>query len=398
MHVLFEKSLEKLHVQDHLRKALHGETMNDTLKVAIVHYWLVTMRGGEKVVEALCELFPQADIFTHVYDPDAMSPVIKRHKVTTSFIQKLPKASKRYQSYLPLMPLALEQFDLRDYDLIISSESGPAKGVITRPDALHICYCHTPMRYVWDMYHDYRSQAGRLTRLIMPPLIHYLKMWDYASAGRVDHFVANSRFVESRIGKHYRRTADVIHPPVATSDFTVSSGHDDFYLVVGQLVRYKRVDIAVEAFNRLGKRLVIIGEGEALAEIRRAAGPHVQVLERQPFSVIRDHFSRCRALIFPGTEDFGIVPVEAMACGKPVIAFQAGGALETVVDGTTGVFFKEQSAEALSAAIAWFETHEKAFDPEQIALHARQFDREIFKQRMSALISEKFANKSQTSA
>lgn len=363
------------------------------MRVAIVHYWLVNMRGGEKVLEALCELFPQADIFTHVYIPEAVSPVINRHKVFTSFIQKLPLSSRKYQSYLPLMPLALEQFDLREYDLVISSESGPAKGVLTRPDALHVCYCHTPMRYVWDMYHDYRNHAGRLTRLIMPLVIHYLKLWDYSAAGRVDYFVANSRFVASRIEKHYRRSAQVVHPPVATVDFAVSTVHDDFYLVVGQLVRYKRVDIAVEAFNRLGKRLVVIGGGEALGEIRVAAGPHVQVLGRQPFSVIRDHLSRCRALIFPGTEDFGIVPVEAMACGKPVIAYRAGGALETVVDGSTGVFFNEQSVNSLCEAVSWFESHERDFDPELIARHARQFDRERFKQEMSAVISEKLAER-----
>jgi glycosyltransferase involved in cell wall biosynthesis len=359
------------------------------MKVAIVHYWLVTMRGGEKVVEALCELFPEADIFTHVYDPEAISPVIRGHRVSTTFIQKLPQAKRRYQSYLPLMPLALEQLDLRGYDLIISSESGPAKGVLTRPDALHVCYCHTPMRYVWDMYFDYKSGAGALKRLLMTPLVHYLKMWDYCSAGRVDHFIANSGFVAARIGKHYRRPAEVIHPPVATGDFAPASGHDNFYLVMGQLVGYKRVDIAVEAFNRLGSRLVIIGEGEALAEVKRLAGPNVEVLGRQPFSVIKDHFSRCRALIFPGVEDFGIVPVEAMACGKPVIAFKAGGALETVVDGVTGLFFDEQSSDCLTEAVQRFESAEGSFDPARIARHAAGFEKEIFKKKMLHFIQSK---------
>ena len=365
------------------------------MKVAIVHYWLVNMRGGEKVLEALCELYPQADIFTHVFDPSAIPETIKRHKITTTFIQRLPFAHKKYQTYLPLMPLALEQLDLRGYDLVISSESGPAKGVVTSPGSLHICYCHTPMRYVWDMYHDYRNQAGWLTAMFMRPLIHYLKIWDFVSAARVDHFVANSRFVASRIEKHYRRSADVIYPPVATSDFSVSPEHDDFYLVVGQFVRYKRVDIAVEACNRLGKRLVVIGDGEALDELRRTAGPNAKILGRQPFSVIRDHFSRCRALLFPGIEDFGIVPVEAMACGKPVIAFKAGGALETVIEGTTGVFFEEQTPEALCAAIAWFEAHENSFIPAKIAQHAAQFDKALFKERIAALISRKLDEKKQ---
>lgn len=359
------------------------------MKVAIVHYWLVTMRGGEKVVEALCELFPQADLFTHVYDPDAISQTIKRHKVTTTFIQKLPKATKKYQSYLPLMPLALEQLDLRDYDLIISSESGPAKGVITRPDALHICYCHTPMRYVWDMYSDYKATAGTLKRLLMPPLIHYLKMWDYVSAGRVDYFIANSNFVAARIAKHYRRPAEVIHPPVATSDFSLSHEHEDFYLVLGQLVGYKRVDIAVEAFNHLGKRLIIIGEGEALSDIRRIAKSNVEVLGRQPFSIIKGHLSKCRALIFPGVEDFGIVPVEAMACGKPVIAFKAGGALETVIDGTTGLFFEHQTSESLIAAVQRFELIESSFEPFRITKHACTFDKHVFKSKISEFIKNK---------
>jgi glycosyltransferase involved in cell wall biosynthesis len=361
------------------------------MKVAIIHYWLVNMRGGEKVVEALCEVFPQADIFTHVYDPDAVSPTIRSRKVVTTFINKLPQAKKRYQSYLPLMPLALEQLDLREYDLVISSESGPAKGVLTRPDALHICYCHTPMRYVWDMYHDYLGGAGLLKRLLMLPLIHYLKLWDFASAARVDHFIANSHFVAGRIAKHYRRPAQVIHPPVATSEFIPTPEHDDFYLVMGQLVRYKRVDLAVEAFNRNGRRLVIIGAGEALEELKALAAPNVEVLGRQPFPVIKERLSRCRALIFPGVEDFGIVPLEAMASGKPVIAYKEGGALETVLDGVTGLFFEEQSADALAAAVTRFEAADKQFDAAVIAAHAASFDHEVFKQRMAEFVERELA-------
>ncbi|GAM08233.1 putative glycosyltransferase [Geobacter sp. OR-1] len=359
------------------------------MKVAIIHYWLVTMRGGEKVVEALCELFPQAVIYTHVYDPESVSPTIRQHKVVTTYIQKLPNARKKYQSYLPLMPLALEQLDLREYDLVISSESGPAKGVLTRPDAVHICYCHTPMRYVWDMYFDYRAKAGMVTKLFMLPLIHYLKMWDYVSAGRVDHFIANSHFVARRIEKHYRRRADVIHPPVTTSDFSVAPEHEDYYLALGQLVGYKRFDLAVEAFNALGKRLVIIGEGEALADVKRLARGNVQVLGRQPFAVIKEHLRKCRALIFPGIEDFGIVPVEAMACGKPVISFKAGGALETVLDGVTGLFFEEQTVNSLVAAVRRFESVSGSFDSHRIAEHARNFDREIFKEKISGYILQK---------
>jgi glycosyltransferase involved in cell wall biosynthesis len=356
------------------------------MKIAIIHYWLVSMRGGEKVLEALCELFPHADIFTHVYDPEAISPTINRHKIKTSFIQKLPFVLKKYQSYLPLMPIALEQFDLRGYDLVISSESGPAKGVITGPDTLHVCYCHTPMRYVWDMYQEYRGKAGKMTNLLMPPLIHYLRMWDLVTASRVDHFIANSAFVARRIRKHYRREAEIIHPPVAISDFSVAENIEDFYLVVGQLVSYKKIDLAVEAFNRSGKRLVIIGDGEQRAEIEKKAKANITVMGRQPFSVIRDHYSRCKALVFPGVEDFGIVPVEAMASGRPVIAFRKGGALETVKEGVSGMFFDEQTPASLNDVICRFEAVQDNFIPDRIVQHAGLFDKNIFKERFGELI------------
>jgi glycosyltransferase involved in cell wall biosynthesis len=237
------------------------------MKVAIVHYWLVNMRGGEKVVESLCELFPQADIYTHVYNPDNISEIIKKHKIQTTFISKLPFAKRHYQTYLPLMPLALEQLDLRDYDLIISSESGPAKGIIAPPTALHICYVHTPMRYVWDMYPDYRKSAGFLKKWLMPPIMHYLRMWDVSTASRVDSFITNSHYVKQRVQKYYRRNAAVIHPPVETDNFQASEKTEDFYLMVGQLVRYKKTNLAVEAFNRMTKKLVIIGEGEHFSEL-----------------------------------------------------------------------------------------------------------------------------------
>jgi len=356
------------------------------MKVAIIHYWLVSMRGGEKVLEALCELFPQADIFTHVYAPQTISETIGRHKVTTTFIQKLPAAEKLYQTYLPLMPLALEKLDLRSYDLIISSESGPSKGVITRPDALHICYCHTPMRYVWDMYHDYFETTGGITRKLMPYLTHYLRMWDYASAARVDHFIANSSFVAQRINKCYRRDAQVIHPPVSTGDFRISDKQDDFYLMVGQLVRYKRADLAVDAFNRNGKRLVIIGDGEQRKDLERMAKSNITVMGKQPFKVIADHYSRCKALIFPGVEDFGIVPVEAMASGRPVIAFKKGGALETVVENKTGLFFDEQTPDSLLDALTRFEKIEQEFDRDEIVRHAKKFDKQVFKDKILELI------------
>ena len=355
------------------------------MRVALVHYWLVTWRGGERVLKAIADLFPQADIFAHVVDPELVRREFPGRRITTTFIARLPFARRQYQRYLPLMPMALEQLDLRGYDLVISSESGPAKGVIVPPHAVHICYCHSPMRYVWDMYHEYRVQAGAVTRLAMAPLLHYMRMWDQLSAQRVDAFVANSRFVAGRIEKYYRRPAEVIHPPVAVHEFDASREPEDFYLFVGQLVRYKRPDLVIEAFNSLGRPLVVIGEGEMLPALRRMAGPNVKLLGGQPFDVIRDHYARCRALVFPGIEDFGIVPVEAMASGKPVIAFGYGGATETVVEGLSGLFFREQTVGAL---VRHFETIEHKFDRRLIRAHAERFSCSAFQQRFESFVAQ----------
>ena len=358
------------------------------MRVAIVHYWLVTMRGGERVVEALCELYPDADIYTHVATPEMLTDTIRRHRIQETFIARLPGARRYYQKYLPLMPLALEQLDLRDYDLVISSECGPAKGVITTPRTLHVCYCHSPMRYVWDMYWDYLRDVSKPMRPLARALLHYIRRWDLASAFRVDHFMANSEFVARRIHKHYRRDAEVIHPPVDTDAFGLAESADDYYLLVGALVRYKRADLAVRAFNRAGKQLVVIGDGEQLVDLRRLAGPTVEIMGRQPASVIREKYSRCRALIFPGEEDFGIVPVEAMASGRPVIAYGRGGALETVVEGRTGIFFDEQTEDSLLAAIERFEQVEGTFDPAEIRRHALRFDRQVFKEKVRSRVEE----------
>jgi glycosyltransferase involved in cell wall biosynthesis len=356
------------------------------MKVAIVHYWLVGMRGGEKVVEALCEMFPQADIFTHVYLPDAVSDAIRRHRVITSFINRLPRATRLYKRYLPLMPLALEQLDLRGYDLVISSESGPAKGVIPPPSARHLCYCHSPMRYLWNMFHDYREQSGRVTRFLMPPLAHYLRVWDTVSASRVDRYVANSHTVAARIRRYYGRDSEVVWPPVDVGAFEPVGADErsDFMLMVGELVAYKRPEMAVEAFNRMRRKLVVIGGGEMLDRIRRLAGPTVTVLGPQPFAKLRHHYARCQALIFPGEEDFGIVPVEAMASGRPVIAYGRGGAVETVTPGVSGMLFDEQSVEAVIDAVERFRDGD--FDPAAIVAHAGGFSREVFIAAMRAQI------------
>jgi glycosyltransferase involved in cell wall biosynthesis len=359
------------------------------LKVAIVHYWWLSNRGGEAVVRGLARLFPSADLFMHVCDEDLVRETLGpgfRGRVTQSFIARLPGARRHYKKYLPLMPLACEQLDLQAYDLVISSEAGPAKGVITRPDSLHVCYCHSPMRYVWDRYHDYQRSAGRLAGPLFPWVAHYLRQWDRLSADRVDHFVANSAFVASRIRKFYRREARVIHPPVDVAAFAPDRPRGDHYLVLGQLVAYKRADLAVQAFNELGAPLVVIGEGEQAAELRAQARNNVHLLGRQPFAVIREHLQTCRALVFPGVEDFGIVPVEAMAAGAPVVAFGRGGVLETVRDGVTGCLFHEQTVEALKAAVLRIEKGGLSFDPMAAHAHAQRFDAARFQREMRALI------------
>ncbi|MFP8967016.1 glycosyltransferase family 4 protein [Pokkaliibacter sp. CJK22405] len=366
------------------------------MKVAIIHYWLINLRGGEKVLESLCETFPQADIYTHVYNPDAFSQsIISKHKVTTTFINKLPRAQKAYQSYLPLMPMALEELDLNGYDLIISCESGPAKGIIPPPGVPHICYCHSPMRYAWDMYPQYKAKAGRLKRWLMPPLMHYLRRWDQQTSTQVSHFVANSHFIASRIQTYYRRDAEVIHPPVSFEEFELAESHQGYYLLLGQLVRYKRADIAVEAFNKTGKRLIVVGEGEQFDELKAIAGPSVELRGRLPFSEIKSLLAGCKALVFPGVEDFGIVPLEAMACGKPVIAYGKGGALETVQHGVTGLLFDEQNEQSLNNAINQFETDYAQFDCHTIRQHASGFGKDVFKRRFSTFVDRIFATKQQ---
>ena len=357
------------------------------MKIAIIHYWLVGMRGGEKVLESLCEIYPQADIFTHVYDPENISDVINKHKINTTFINKLPLAKRIYQAYLPLMPLALEQLDLRDYDLIISSESGPAKGVIPPPDAIHISYVHTPMRYIWDMYPDYRKSAGLFKKYLMPPIIHYLRLWDVTTASRVDAFVANSNFVKKRLARYYHRDAVVIPPPVDVNQFKPGNKIDDFYLMVGELVRYKKTDIAIKAFNEMDKKLIIIGDGEQMSELKSLAKSNIVLKGHQPFAEVKAHFASCKALIFPGIEDFGIVPVEAMASGRPVIAFAKGGVMDTIREGVSGVFFQEQTPDSLIKAVERFEQGIDSFNTKQIRLHAEQFSKEVFKKNIQKFIN-----------
>jgi len=365
----------------------HLQPRPDAPRTALIHYWLVGMRGGERVLERLISLYPDADIFTHVYDPNAVSDIIRQRKVQTTFIQKLPASRRLYQKYLPLMPLALEQLDLRGYDLILSSESGPAKGVITPPNSLHVCYCHSPMRYLWDHYTDYLRSAGPLSKLCMPWLAHGLREWDYVSAGRVDRFIANSNFIRQRIEKAYRRPSTVVYPPVDVSLYRAADQIEARYLWVGQMTAYKRPDLAVDAFNELGLPLLMIGQGEMLPELSRRAKPNIQIVPRVTFDELRKAYAQCRALVFTAEEDFGMVPVEAMASGRPVLACGRGGVIDTVAPGVTGLFFEAQTKESLIAGVEAMERWLPTFDPADAILNAGRFSPEQFDEGVRAVVA-----------
>jgi glycosyltransferase involved in cell wall biosynthesis len=364
-------------------------------KIALVHDWLTGMRGGEKVLEVLCELYPQATLFTLLHNKGSVSRVIEEMEIHTSFIDRLPCKSGRYRNYLPLFPRAIESFDFSGYDLILSTSHAVAKGARPAPGALHICYCHTPMRYVWEQYDQYfgPGRANPLTRAAMSFFAPRLRKWDAGSSSRVHAFVANSQNVAERIRQYYQRTADVIYPPVSVDQFSVSEADDGYYLIVSALVPYKRVDLAVEAFKRSGERLLIVGTGPESGRLQSLASRNIEFLGWQPDTELAGLYARCRALIFPGIEDFGIVPLEAMASGKPVVAFGQGGALETVVDDpqrATGVFFREQTPEALREALV--KLHDLKLNPHTIRAHAEQFDRKIFKENYRRYVERKVAS------
>jgi glycosyltransferase involved in cell wall biosynthesis len=367
------------------------------MKVALVQDWLTGMRGGEKILEVLCELFPDATVFTLLHNEGAMSPAIERMKIKNSFIQHLPMKAAKYRHYLPLMPLAMSSLDFSGYNLIISTSAAVAKGAIPRDGATHICYCNSPMRYVWDQYEEYfgKGRAGCLTRSGMSLVAPYLRRWDVRTCGRVHYFIANSHNVAERISRIYHRTSDVIYPPVSTGQFTVSEKDDGYYLVVSALVPYKRVDLAIEAFNNYGERLLVVGSGPEREKLEKRANKNIEFLGWQSGENLAALYAGCRALIFPGVEDFGIVPLEAMASGKPVVAFGEGGALETVVahgDSSTGVFFYESTVEALTSAITAL-AH-MTLDPYAIRRHAEKFDRAIFKQQMTEYIAQRLKDSS----
>jgi glycosyltransferase involved in cell wall biosynthesis len=356
------------------------------MRVAIVHYWLLNMRGGERVVEALCRLFPDADIFTLFYDPGAVSGTIRAHTVYTSWLQP---ARRWYQSLLPLMPVALETLDLRGYDLVISSEAGPAKGVILPSTTRHVCYCHTPMRYLWELYPAYRNEwtHSALRRAVMSPLATYLRMWDYASAARVDEFVANSRNVSQRIWSTYRRESAVVYPPVAVQSF-YNKPAQDYYLAVSELVPYKRLDHAVRVFSRTGRKLRVVGTGPEYKRLRRLANSNVEFCGRVTDESLRELFASCSGFVMPGEEDFGMAAVEALASGKPIVALGRGGALETVSLSApfAGVLYDEPGETGLEEALARLERRMPEVAAAALQSWAQRFSEAEFNRRMRSIV------------
>lgn len=372
-------------------------------RIAIVHEWLGPYAGSEQVVAEMLEVFPQADLFATVHNPEEMyGTPLEGVKVQTTFLQSFPAARKKYRAYLPLMPLAVEQLDLRSYDIVISSSHAVAKGVLTRAGQLHVSYTHTPMRYAWDLYLDYLQGSGAgwvLKDLLVRPVMHYMRLWDSCAANRVDAFLVNSGYVARRIGKIYRRPARVLYPPVDVERFRADAPREDFFLAVSRFAPYKRMGLIVEAFTRSGKPLVVIGDGSEFEKVRRMAGKNVTMMGRQPDEMVADCLQRARAFVFAAEEDFGIVPVEAQAAGCPVIAYGKGGALETVVShpsaGATGMFFDERSPEGIMEAVESFEHVEHEFGPENCRRNASRFDRRRFHREFEDVLRElweKFQN------
>jgi glycosyltransferase involved in cell wall biosynthesis len=355
------------------------------MKSALVHYWLVGKRGGEIVLEAMGEVLPQADLVAHVIKPDSLFGSLRDRTLIRTFISRLPMAERRYQVYLALMPLALEMLDLNSYDLILSSEAGPAKWVIPGPNARHICYCHSPLRYIWDQREIYFGQLPAPLRPFAHAMASSLRRSDALSAHRVDQFIANSTFVRNRIWKYYRREAEVIHPPIDVKQYTVGDG-GDYYLIAGEHRRYKRMDLAIKACTALGRRLIVAGGDSNAKELTAVAGPTVEFVGRPDDAAFRKLLAGCRALLFPGPEDFGIVAVEAMASGRPVIALAQGGALDSVDPGVSGLLYHGTEVEDVKSAILEFEANESAFTPSACVAQAMKFDRGLFLQKLRAVV------------
>lgn len=371
------------------------------MKVAIVHDWLVTYAGSERVVEQMLACYPQADVFSLVdFLPESDRGMLGGRRVRTSIIQHLPWARKRFRAYLPLMPLAVEQLDVSGYDLVISSSHAVAKGVLVGPDQLHVCMCYSPIRYAWDLQHQYLHESGLdkgIKSWLIRWLLHKIRLWDSRTSAGVDQFVAISRYIGRRIAKTYRRDSHVIYPPVNVEDFPLQASKEDFYLAASRLVPYKKMPLIVEAFNQMpGRRLVVIGDGPDAERCRSIAGPNVTLLGYQSTAVLRDHMQRAKAFVFAAEEDFGITPIEAQACGTPVIAFARGGALETLKGpdhpSPTAVFFEEQTPQAIMEAVERFETEEgRRIRPEACRENAQRFNPERFRQEFKAFVDKAWA-------
>jgi glycosyltransferase involved in cell wall biosynthesis len=370
-------------------------------RIAVVHDWLVTHAGAEKVLGEILAAFPCADVFSLVdFVPLAQRSFLAGKSVRTSFIQHLPWARSKYRSYLPLMPLAVEQLDVSAYDLVISSSHAVAKGVLTGPDQLHVCYCHTPIRYAWDLQHQYLKEAGLekgIKAWMARWLLHKIRLWDVRTANGVDNFVANSNFIRRRIHKVYRREAQVIYPPADVERFALNETKEDFYCTASRMVPYKKMPMIVDAFRRMpDRRLVVIGDGPDMAQCRELAGPNVQIMGYQSDEVLRDHMQRAKAFVFAAEEDFGITPIEAQACGTPVIAFGKGGALETVrglaAAKPTGLFFDEQTPEALMEAVIQFEqTGAARIQAQACRENAERFSSKRFRQEFADFVTARWS-------
>ncbi|MEW6455365.1 MAG: glycosyltransferase [Acidobacteriota bacterium] len=358
-------------------------------RVALIHDWLTGRRGGEKVLEALVTLFPDADIFTLFHFKGSQSKIIEDKKIHWSFLQNFPFIKKFYRNYLPLYPIAIELFNLEKYDLIISSSHCVAKGIIPHPHSLHICYCHTPMRYAWDLYHYYFPQPSMslFKKIFIPSIMNWLRTWDQATSLRVDYFISNSYHVAKRIKKYYGREAEVINPPVDTEFFTLYEEKEDYYLIVSALVPYKKIDLAISAFNRINKKLKIVGNGPDYKKLKKLAGKNVEFLGSVSDSDLKFFYQRAKCFLLPGEEDFGIAPLEAQACGTPVIAFRKGGATETILENETGIFFEKLNIESLISAIDKFEKIK--FNFKKIRDWTLNFSYDKFLDRIRKSIDEK---------
>lgn len=360
-------------------------------KIALVFDWMTNNGGAEKVNLVLHKMFPQAPIFTSIFNSEAIKG-FEKAAITTSFIQNLPFAKNKHQLYLSLMPYAYEQFDLSNYDIVISSSHACSKGVITKPDTMHICYCHTPMRYAWDNWHSYirEYKMNRIFKSFAKKSMHKIRMWDRLSADRVDHFIANSETTKKRIRKYYRRYSDVVHPMIDCKKFYISKETKGYFLAVGRLIPYKKFDLIIEAFNQIGLPLKIVGEGIIGDELRRNAKANIEFLGNIDDKSLHKIYSECEALIFPQVEDFGITTLEAMASGRPVIAFNQGGAVDTVIENKTGIFFNKQTPQHLIAAIETYQKNRSKFDSHSIKKHAQTFDQEEFENTLNKYIEDKW--------